>query len=92
MTAQEENVSSYYLWRSTDGQRATAERITPDLVPVQQLVESRTSYAVADVSGQIGTPYIYWLQGGTHRRHRDRRGFYDAAPAVYQVYLPEVGR
>lgn len=92
MTAQEENVSGYYLWRSTDGQRASAERITPDLVPVQQLLESRASYAVADISGQIGTPYFYWLQAVHTDGAEIDVAFTTPRQPVYQVYLPEVGR
>ncbi len=92
MAAQEENVNGYYLWRSVDGQRASAERITPDLVPVQQLLESRTRYSVADVSGQIGAPYIYWLQAVHTDGTEVDVAFTTPRQTVYQMYLPQIGR
>jgi len=88
----EENVSGYYIWRSADAQRANAEQITPELVPVANVRTSVTSYTVLDLNGDPTTRYMYWLQAVSPDGATADIAFTTPRQPIHQSYLPLIGR
>jgi len=61
VTSAEIDTYGFHLWRSATGQRADAERITPDLIPARGR-QGGASYEFVDAAAQPNTRYTYWLQ------------------------------
>jgi len=61
-TAAEINTWGFYLYRSADGSRAHAVRVTPELILGQGRGQGGASYSWNDTGAQPGVTYTYWLQ------------------------------
>lgn len=59
-TGVEFNTSGFYLYRSSDGARATASRVTPTLI-VARGGSSGARYSFLDTGATPGGAYTYWL-------------------------------
>ncbi|MCX6043705.1 MAG: lamin tail domain-containing protein [Chloroflexi bacterium] len=86
------DVVGYNIWRSADGQRTTAELLTPIAVPVQNERTGNASYAVMDASGDTATPYMYWLQAVSADGSTVDIAFTTPSQIIKQTYLPLVSR
>jgi uncharacterized repeat protein (TIGR01451 family) len=62
LTASEINTWGFHLLRSSDGTRASAERVTPELVLARGGSNLGASYRWIDSDVTAGTTYTYWLQ------------------------------
>lgn len=91
-TASEQNSLGFAIWRSADGTRENAVRLTSELIVAQG---ANSSYSWLDSGAEQGAHYSYWLEeleldGSSH--------FYGPATlpkqpnAGYQVFLPLVQR
>lgn len=91
-TASEKDTMGFAIWRSVDGKRENAVRVSNELIVAKG---SDSSYSWLDRDAAQGASYTYWLEeielgGKTH--------FYGPATvskqanAGYQVYLPLVRR
>jgi uncharacterized repeat protein (TIGR01451 family) len=62
VTTAELNTWGFYLYRSADGSRASAIRVTPEIILGQGRGQGGASYSWLDTDAQTGTTYTYWLQ------------------------------
>jgi uncharacterized repeat protein (TIGR01451 family) len=62
VTGSEIDTWGFYLLRSSDGTRASAERVTPDLILAEGDTNLGASYEWFDGSVAAGNTYTYWLQ------------------------------
>jgi uncharacterized repeat protein (TIGR01451 family) len=62
VTTAELNTWGFYLYRSADGSRAHAARVTPEIILGQGRGQGGASYSWLDRQAQPGTLYTYWLQ------------------------------
>jgi uncharacterized repeat protein (TIGR01451 family) len=62
VTTAELNTWGFYLYRSDDGSRSSAVRITPTIILGQGRGYGGAAYAWTDTDVQAGTTYTYWLQ------------------------------
>ena len=61
-TSAEINTFGFRLYRSTDGTRANAVLVTPELIPAQGRGQGGATYTWTDSTAQAGQRYSYWLQ------------------------------
>ncbi|WP_165774607.1 SdrD B-like domain-containing protein [Candidatus Viridilinea mediisalina] len=61
-TADERDTWAFHLWRSADGNRANAERITPQRILARGGPQLGASYSWVDSSATQGVRYSYWLE------------------------------
>ena len=61
-TSSEINTFGFNLYRSVDGTRSNAVRITPQTIPGQGHGQAGASYVWSDTDVQSGVIYSYWLQ------------------------------
>ncbi len=91
-TSAELNTFGFYLYRSADGQRAHAVRVTADLIPARGRGGSGiTDYSWLDTAVQSDTIYSYWLQEVELNGTTNEYGPASAAIAPaqgYRTYLP----
>jgi uncharacterized repeat protein (TIGR01451 family) len=71
VTGAELDTWGFHLYRSTDGSRANAVRVTPELIIGRGRGQEQTVYTWIDRDVAEGTSYTYWLQeieldGSTH--------------------------
>jgi uncharacterized repeat protein (TIGR01451 family) len=62
VTTAEINTWGFYLYRSADGSRADAERVTSTIIPGQGRGQGGAAYTWLDTQAQPGVTYSYWLQ------------------------------
>jgi NAD dependent epimerase/dehydratase family enzyme len=62
VTTAELNTWGFYLYRSTDGSRAGAVRVTPEIILGQGRGQGGAAYSWVDKDAQVGRIYTYWLQ------------------------------
>jgi uncharacterized repeat protein (TIGR01451 family) len=62
VTTAELNTWGFYLYRSSDGSRAGAIRVTPTIILGQGRGQGGATYSWLDTSAEPGTYYTYWLQ------------------------------
>lgn len=62
VTGAELNTWGFHLYRSADGTRANAVRVTPTLIPGRGRGQETTTYTWTDTAVEAGTSYSYWLQ------------------------------
>ncbi|MCX7789061.1 MAG: DUF11 domain-containing protein, partial [Chloroflexaceae bacterium] len=60
-TGVEINTLGFYLYRSSDGTRATAGRVTPSLVAARGSSSGGERYSFLDTAAMPGGAYTYWL-------------------------------
>ncbi len=89
-TSAEENTAGYQLYRSTDGERASAVLLTPELIPAHG---PGIGYVWTDSAVVTGVTYSYWVAAidsdGSVAEHGPVSS---QIAAVYQVFLPAIGR
>jgi uncharacterized repeat protein (TIGR01451 family) len=62
VTTAELNTWGFYLYRSADGSRVSATRITPEVILGQGRGQGGAAYSWVDKDAQVGRIYTYWLQ------------------------------
>src|SRR5262249_39796770 len=62
MTTTELNTWGFHILRSTDGDRAHAQRVTPSLIPHQGRGQGGATYGWSDTTAMPGETYTYWLE------------------------------
>ena len=62
VTTAEINTWGFHLYRSADGSRAGAVRVTASLIPGQGRGQGGAVYSWLDQGAQPGVSYSYWLQ------------------------------
>jgi uncharacterized repeat protein (TIGR01451 family) len=62
VTASEINTWGFHLYRSTDGSRTGAARVTATIIPGQGRGQGGAVYSWLDRDAQPGVAYSYWLQ------------------------------
>jgi hypothetical protein len=81
----------FQLYRSTDGTRANAVLVTPQLIPARGS-NSGASYTWVDTNVQSGSHYTYWLVetevDGTTQEYGPVRPTSTPTIAPYAMYLP----
>jgi len=61
-TGSEINTFGFGLYRSTDGTRESAVRITPEWIPSKSVNNGGAGYSFDDATAVFGPTYTYWLQ------------------------------
>ncbi|HEX9371099.1 MAG TPA: hypothetical protein VF897_08835, partial [Roseiflexaceae bacterium] len=85
------NTWGFHLYRSTDGIRDHAIRITPELILGRGRGQG-ASYSWDDTTAEAGVTYSYWLQEVELNGHTNEYGPVRAATGTagtqYRVFLP----
>jgi hypothetical protein len=91
VTTAEHNTWGFHLYRSDDGVRAHAVRVTPDLVLGQGRGQG-ASYSWTDTTVETGVRYTYWLQeietDGTTNEYGPANATAGPSTGGYSVFLP----
>ena len=94
-TATELNTAGFYLYRSTDGQRASAVQVTPEMIFAEGSGLTGARYTWTDRDVQPGTTYTYWLQevetGGATNEYGPTTVFFPSVEA-HTIFIPLIGR
>ncbi len=91
-TGLEVNTRGFHIWRSVDGERAHASRITPNLI---QARGNNSTYRFEDTTAERNVRYFYWLQEVTRDGATIEYGSIEGMLAPwdgYRIYLPHVER
>jgi len=95
-TGMEINTWGYHLYRTSDGDRAHAERVTPALILAQGRGSAGAAYTWTDTDVAEGTTYSYWLQEVEIDETTSEYGPVRATPRVtntdHQIFLPLMQR
>lgn len=90
-TGMEANTWGFHLWRSRDGTRANAIRVTDTLILAQGSRSAGAVYRWTDSSAVAGTTYSYWLEeveiNGTSNVYGPA-GWLASTQRTNQVFLP----
>jgi uncharacterized repeat protein (TIGR01451 family) len=93
-TSAELNTWGYHVYRSISANRATAERITPDLIMATGRGRSEARYSWTDTSAQPDVTYTYWLLevelNGTTNDYGPANGTRPTDAGQHRVALPLV--
>lgn len=90
-TGLELNTRGFHLYRSADGRRSSATRVTSALLPGKGQGQAGASYAWTDAAAQPGVTYSYWLEELDLDGARQEYGPATTTPqlrATVRVYLP----
>lgn len=95
VTAMEQNTWGFHIYRSSDGSRVNAVRVTPRLIRSQGRGEVGATYTWTDRDVASGMRYTYWLQeteldGTLHEYGPATLIFWTSADS--QVFLPIITR
>ncbi len=95
VTSAEFDTWGFHLYRSSDGRRTTAERVTPALIPAKGRGQGGATYVWIDQAVEPGVQYTYWLQetelGGNLIEYGPATSI-AAQNLNRQIYLPLVRR
>jgi uncharacterized repeat protein (TIGR01451 family) len=91
VTTAEINTWGFHLYRSADGSRTGAVRVTAAIFPGQGRGQGGAAYSWLDLDAQPGVTYSYWLQevelnGTTHEYGPATAG--SATAAQHSIFLP----
>jgi uncharacterized repeat protein (TIGR01451 family) len=91
VTTAEINTWGFHLYRSADGSRSGAVRVTAAIIPGQGRGQGGAAYSWLDVDAQPGVTYSYWLQevelNGTTTEYGPATA--GSAPAAqHSIFLP----
>lgn len=93
-TASEVDSLGFALYRSTDGQRATATKVTPTLIPAKGQPGQGANYTWRDDAAPSDERLSYWLveteRNGTTREYGPVRTQRAGPSAGLRIYLPMV--
>jgi uncharacterized repeat protein (TIGR01451 family) len=98
VTTAEINTWGFLLYRSADGKRASAVRVTPQLIPGQGRGQGGASYSWTDTGAAAGVTYTYWLVeteiGGATNEYGPATASVRPAEMTYHLFMPllAVGR
>ena len=91
VTAAEHNTWGFHVYRSADGVRAHANRVTTDLILGRGRSQG-ASYSWTDTTAQAGVRYTYWLQevetDGTTNEYGPAKTAAGPNTSGYRVFLP----
>ncbi|NOK63063.1 MAG: hypothetical protein GFH27_549279n506 [Chloroflexi bacterium AL-W] len=91
-TSAEINTWGFHLYRSTDKDRANAERVTSEIILAQGRGQSGTTYSWTDTNVSADETYTYWLEetevNGTSHEYGSTTAVYRTEEAEYNVFLP----
>jgi hypothetical protein len=91
VTTAERNTWGFHLYRSVDGVRAHAVRVTSNLILGQGRSQG-ASYAWTDTTAEAGAKYTYWLQevetNGTTNEYGPANATISPSAGEYRVFLP----
>lgn len=95
-TSLEIDTWGFHLWRSSDGQRASAVRVTPELILARGQATSGAAYSWLDSTAPADPSAVYWLQeielDGTSNEYGPARPFRGSTIAGERAFLPFVRR
>lgn len=95
VTAVEYNTWGFHIYRSTDGSRANAVRVTEQLILARGRGQEGATYTWLDNAVVPGTTYTYWLQetemNGTIHEYGPATIVYDTS-TQHQIFMPFVLR
>jgi hypothetical protein len=91
VTTAEINTWGFHLYRSADGSRSGAVRVTAAIIPGQGRGQGGATYSWLDLDAQPGVAYSYWLQevelNGTTTEYGPATA--GSAPAAqHSIFLP----
>ena len=96
VTTAEINTWGFHLYRSANGQRAGAVRVTPQIIPGQGRGQGGASYSWVDTSVEAGVTYTYWLAeteiGGATNEYGPATARVQTAALTYHLFLPLAAR
>jgi hypothetical protein len=91
LTSAEFNTWGFYLYRSADGNRTHATRVTPALILGRGRGPGAT-YSWEDTAAEVGVVYSYWLQeielNGTASEYGPAQVTMTPNSAGYRVFIP----
>jgi hypothetical protein len=92
-TSAEVDTWGFHLLRSADSNRASAQRVTSDLILGQGRGQGGASYSWVDQTAQPGVTYTYWLQeietdGVTTNEYGPATVVQGAPSAIGRVFVP----
>ncbi|HEY0733863.1 MAG TPA: SdrD B-like domain-containing protein [Herpetosiphonaceae bacterium] len=95
-TATEYNTQGFYLYRSADGSRSSAVRVTPELIFAEGSGVTGAVYTWTDSAVQPGATYTYWLHevetgGATHEYGPASVTIPVSGTAPYAIFVPLAG-
>lgn len=95
-TATEYNTQGFYLYRSTDGTRANAVRVTPEIIFSEGSGVTGAVYSWLDRDVEPGATYTYWLQevetsGATNEYGPTSTSIPLVSATPYRVFAPVIG-
>jgi uncharacterized repeat protein (TIGR01451 family) len=94
-TSLELNTWGFHLYRSADGRRAGAERVTATIIRATGSGQGGDSYSWVDSSAQPGVTYTYWLEEVELDGDRSEFGPVSTAlrlGGLFRTFLPLVAR
>ncbi|RRR71813.1 MAG: hypothetical protein EI684_10980 [Candidatus Viridilinea halotolerans] len=95
-TASEHDTWAFHVWRSADGTRANAERITPQRILSRGGPQMGASYSWLDTSATPGVRYSYWLEeieiNGQNNEYGPATATSGLSSGEFRVLLPLVLR
>ncbi|MBA3942940.1 MAG: DUF3494 domain-containing protein [Herpetosiphonaceae bacterium] len=90
-TATELNTVGFNLYRSVDGERKDAVRVTPSMIPAEGNGIVGSTYAWTDTNVQKGSTYSYWLQETETAGTTNEYGPTTSTFGSYHILLPLMG-
>jgi uncharacterized repeat protein (TIGR01451 family) len=91
VTTAERNTWGFHLYRSADGTRAHAVRVTPQII-LGRGRDGGASYQWVDMGAAANVTYSYWLQeieiDGTANEYGPARAAIKPTGGVYRVFVP----
>jgi uncharacterized repeat protein (TIGR01451 family) len=92
VTTAEVDTWGFQLYRSADGQRANAMRVTPQLIPGQGRGQGGARYSWIDTSVEAGITYTYWLVeieiGGVTNEYGPATAHVQPSVQTFHLFLP----
>jgi hypothetical protein len=96
VTTAEINTWGFDLYRSTDGQRSSAVRVTPTLIPGKGRGQAGASYTWTDTDAEAGATYTYWLIeteiGGATNQYGPATAQPQISNTTNRIFMPIVVR
>jgi CshA-type fibril repeat protein len=96
VTTAEINTWGFQLYRSADGKRASAVRVTTQLIPGQGRGQGGASYSWTDIGAAAGVTYTYWLVeteiSGATNEYGPSTASVRPAEMSYRLFMPLAAR
>jgi hypothetical protein len=96
VTTAEINTWGFQIYRSADGTRASATRVTPTFIPGQGRGHGGASYRWSDSDAVVGSTYTYWLVeteiGGATNEYGPATAGAQPSALIYHLFMPLAAR